>query len=409
MPFTLESKVLSNFTSGEPKVLEHTISNGEVSFCALNWGCTITSIMAPDNEGKSEEITLCYREYEDLIKEENFGPYYGAIIGRVANRINQGKFLLNNKQYELEINGNNCHLHGGNIGFDRKLFTSKTFKNENEAGVEFKNLSHSGEEGYPGTLEITIIYKLTAFNTIEIIEKAIMIQDKHADDDEDEDDDDGLSTPVNLTNHTYFNLSGNLKENIYLHKLQLNASNYTPYNKDCIPLGSIESVQNTLYDFTMNGGVELKQRIYKIGMNNEGEGKPGLDHNWCIDGGADPPIDLENMNLSSSLSSTVLEEPLLFLRHAATLIEPKSGRKLTVHTSKPGIQVYTYNWAEPVSDDETSPHFHSPHFQHNGIALETQYYPDTINQDLFPKHGGYIVSKNSSYHHKTIFSFGLSK
>ncbi len=361
-----------------PDVKEFTVSNGSLTMRVLNYGCTILSILAPDRYGEAEEITLCYRSYDDLIKPEHLGPYYGAVVGRVANRIGGGSFTLNGKLYNLALNNKSCSLHGGNIGFDKKLFkaTAQVIDGE-KVSLTFKYRSANGEEGYPGTLDIEVTYALTIYNTIEMTYCASFA-----------DITEGLSTPINLTNHSYFNLSGSLKRDVLDHKLMLPCSRYTPYDDDCIPTGEMASVYGSNFDFTKP--VVLGERILNV---IAGGGKVGLDHNWVVDGAADmDTLAVQKHNINFVMPNTPA------LRHAATLTDEVSGRQMKIHTSQPGIQVYTNNWA---SEDKAS----SPHIVHNAIALETQHFPDSVNKPSFPK--GSVIAPGEQYQQKSIFSFSV--
>jgi len=364
--------VLSREVAGD--VVEYTVSNGPMTMVVLNYGCTILSVLAPDKDGLAEEVTLSYRNFEELTKTGHLGPYYGAVVGRVANRIAEGKFELNGKVYTLATNNGPCALHGGISGFDKKVFkTAVNLMDGKSASLVFTYTSADGEEGYPGTLDVTVTYTLTVFNTIEMTYGAVLA-----------DPTEQLSTPVNLTNHCYFNLSGDIKRNIDGHKLRLSCSKYTPYDDNCIPTGELRSVQGTEFDFTAD--VVLGERIHTV---IAGGGKLGLDHNWAVDG----VEEAESMREKSLVAS--LEVPLL--RHVATLSDDISGRRLTVHSSQPGIQVYSYNWASKDMKD-------FPHTVHNAIALETQHFPNSINTPSFPSS---VLAPGHKYEHKSIFSFSV--
>jgi aldose 1-epimerase len=383
-----------------PAIVQYTVQNGKMSMVVLNYGATVISILAPDRNGNAEEITLSYRSYADLSQPEHFGPYYGAIVGRVANRIKDGTFDLNGKTYHLAKNNGPNSLHGGRIGFDRKVFSTRTYIAEDggdrgsSASLEFSYISPDGEEGYPGSLKVVVTYTLTSENTIEMTYHACIVNDGS--------DCAGvvesspsqpqpISTPVNLTNHTYFNLSGNLRSKILDHNLHLSCSAYTPYDEHCIPLGQITPVYNTPFDFQSSAaGVRLGERIPLI----DGGGRPGLDHNWVVD----DPIEPRGLEARETLDDVAASPLTLTLRPVAVLSEPVSGRVLTVHASQPGVQVYTNNWA---SEDPAA----YPHTQHNGICLETQHFPNSCNEPTFPS--GSIIKSGETYLHKAIFSFSV--
>ena len=399
----------SDATGGEP-VMQYTLKNLDdrgMSIVVCNYGCTILSILAADKEGVVEEVTLNHRSYSELIKPENHGPYYGAIVGRVANRIQGGTFNLNGQTYHIAKNtgeGQNTNtLHGGLVGFDQKVFKCRTTiaqdgDGDGYARLELSYLSPDGEEGFPGALKVTVTYTLTARNELVITYKAHLVTEEGEGEEEkeEEEEEEGmsreekkkmkkvvpLSTTVNLTNHTYFNLSGNLRNNILGHSLQLSCSSYTPYDEQCIPTGEIVHVEKTLFDFCSFGirGVPLAERVRFI----DAGGRPGLDHNWVVDGA----IEAYSIDVPDTTR----------LRHVATLTEPVSGRVLTVRSTQPGIQVYTNNWA---SEDSKL----YPHIQHNAIALETQHFPNSCNVDSFPK--GSILKQGETYSHTAVFCFSL--
>jgi len=342
----------------------------------LNYGCTILSVLAPDKDGIAEEVTLSYRSFEELVQPDHLGPYYGAVVGRVANRIANGKFDMNGMTYKLATNNGPCSLHGGISGFDKKIFkTAVNITAGKSASLVLTYTSVDGEEGFPGTLDVTVTYVLTAYNTIEMTYYAVLSNPTEM-----------LSTPINLTNHSYFNLSGSIKRNIDGHKLQLSCSKYTPYDDNCIPSGEQRDVKGTEFDFTAD--VVLGERLHTV---IAGGGRPGLDHNWAVDG-----VQEADRMRRGRLKATCDDEPLLC--HVGTLSDDVSGRRLTLHSSQPGIQVYTYNWASEDAKD-------FPHTVHNAVALETQHFPNSVNTPSFP--AGSVLAPGEKYHHKTVYSFSV--
>ena len=356
-----------------PSVDSWTLSNGSVSMEVLNYGCTILSITAPDRDGNVEEVTLNHRTYSELSDEANFGPYYGCVAGRVANRVAKGLFDLNGQTYRLPINNGENSLHGGLEGFNKKLFSVQSSVNEETGSgkIECNYTSKDGEEGYPGTINVIVVYTLTMQNSIEM-EYNVQLEEGQI-----------LKTIINLTNHTYFNMSGNCRDKAHDHTLQLSCSKYCPPNEKQIPTGDIVDVKGSSFDFTEP--TELGQRIDTI----DGCGEPGLDHNFVVDGALDTTLDMSSVAAGAGPA----------MRYVATLTHEKSGRKMILHASQPGVQVYTANW---LSKDNSE----HPFIQHNGVCLETQHFPDSINQPTFPS---CVLSPGETYNHKAIFSFAVTK
>lgn len=333
-------------------VYEIFLSNGEVSLTITNLGCCILSLQTPDKNGVLKNIVAGFPTIEDYLINRD---YLGCIVGRYANRIAAGSFILEGHKYQLAVNNETNHLHGGIEGFHKKLWAvADVNQSENEVGVVFKYLSKDSEENYPGNLLVTVSYSLNMQNQLCI--EYFAETDK--------------ATPVNLTNHSYFNLSGFDDPVIHDHLLQVNASHYTEKNERNLPTGSILPVVNTALDF---------KALKKIGVDiNAFPLDFGYDHNFVLDKG--------------SLHETVF---------AAELYESLSGRVLNVYTTKPAIQVYTANyWDGTVKGSQGC--FYQ---KHGAVALETQFFPDSPNQPGFPNT---ILYPDSQYHSKTIYEFGLA-
>lgn len=308
-----------------------------------NYGGIVTSIMVPDNEGELENVVL---GFDDLAKYEGEHPYFGAIIGRYGNRIANGVFEVDGAKYELATNDGNNHLHGGDQGFDKVLWEAE-ISDENSLSLSY--LSEDGEEGYPGNLEITVVYSLTDENELEIEYTATT--DK--------------ATPVNLTNHSYFNLSGNPTNTILSHELEIDAQYYTPVNDELIPTGEIAPVEGTPFDFTEPH--EIGARIDQV------EG--GYDHNFVL-----------------------RREPSDSLFLAATLYSPESGREMNVFTMEPGLQFYSGNFL----DGSLSAPDGTPYEKHAGLCLETQHFPNSPNEPDFPST---VLQPGEEYHTVTVYQF----
>jgi aldose 1-epimerase len=314
-------------------------------------GATITEIQAPDKNGKFNNIVLGFDTLNEYLNPQN--PYFGAIVGRVGNRIAKGKFTLNGKTYSLATNNGVNHLHGGIKGFDKVIWNADVIPSTNAASVKFSYLSKDGEEGYPGNCKATVTYVLTNTNSLEI----------HYDVSVDKD------CPVNLTNHTYFNLAGAEHGSILNHTIQINADYYTPVDETLIPTGEIKSVKSTPMDFTY---------AHKIGdLLQYVGGKPvGYDHNYVL-----------NKKESFSL--------------AASTYDSTSGRKMEVYTTEPGVQFYTGNFLDGSLHGKNGITYN----QYSAFCLETQHFPDTVNQPSFPSN---VLKAGQSYHTTTVFKFSTN-
>lgn len=322
-----------------------TLSNETLKIKISNYGGIITAIDMPNKNGSIENVVCGFDKLETYQSEEYLRscPYFGAIIGRFGNRIAKGHLEIEGKTYQLAINNGPNHLHGGFEGFDKKLFDAEVIDSEEEVGVILSYLSPDGEENYPGNLKITCIYTLNENNDLGI--------QYYAETDK--------TTIVNLTNHTYFNLTGH-KENILNHELELNATKITRLI-DQIPTGKILPVVGTAYDFTS------PRKIKAANLDK------GYDDNFVFDN----------------------EDGDLIL--AGTLSEVKSGRSIEIYTTQPGMQVYSGYWIPEFTIDGKKK-FGS----YSGIALETQHYPDSVHHPNFPS---VILKPGERYNQKTIYKF----
>lgn len=326
-----------------------TLSNdNQVTVKITNYGGIVTSIETPDKNGKIADIALGFEKLETYISPEYLGsyPYFGCICGRVCNRIGKGKFTLEGKTYELAINNGENHLHGGIVGYDRRLFSAEIVEDADKVGVKLSYLSPDMEEGYPGNLKVSCTYTLNNANELAMEYGAETDQ----------------TTIVNLTNHSYLNLTGNNAQ-IFDHELVLNAKNFTK-TVDLIPTGEIAPVAGTLLDFTS------KKKLGKdiAALEN------GYDDNFVLD---------------SQDGSLAL---------AAVLEEPTSGRKVEVLTTQPGIQLYTGRWIPELTIDGKT-----KFGRYTGLALETQHYPDSVNKPSFPT---VVLKPGEKLKETTIYKFG---
>ena len=321
------------------------VNDNRIIVQVTNYGAIITSIETPDKNGKCENIVCGFDRFEDYISEQYLGsyPYFGSIIGRVANRIANGKFTLEGKEYTLAVNNGPNALHGGLTGFDKKIWGAETIEADDKVGVRLSYTSPDMEEGYPGTLEVVCTYTLTNQNELKIDYEAVTDQ----------------TTILNLTNHTYFNLTAG-RENIMNHELELTAEAITEV-VNMIPTGRIVPVEGTAFDFRSKK---------KLGRDIAGL-KHGYDNNYVLD------------NNEGKLVYTGI------------LSEATTGRSVEVYTTQPGMQLYTGYWnPELIVDGKKK--FGS----YSGVALETQHYPDSINHKNFPSP---ILRPGEIYKETTIY------
>lgn len=320
---------------------------------AIDYGGIILSLEVPDRDGQVTDVALGYEHLEGYLEET---PYFGAIIGRYGNRIAGGAFTLEGETYTLAVNNGPNHLHGGLVGFDKVIWDAEPFENDTGAGVIFTYTSADGEEGYPGTLTTRVTYTLTDRNEL--------IFDYHATTDK--------ATPVNLTQHTYFNLAGDGSGDILGHELTLRAESYTPVDATLIPTGEIAPVAGTPFDFTTGKpiGAEIDADDEQLRYGG------GYDHNFVVD------------------------RRQCGLVHAAQVYEPTSGRVMDVHTTELGVQFYTGNFLDG-SITGKSGHVYE---HRNGFCLETQHYPDSPNQPEFPTT---ILLPGEEYTSQTVYAFSV--
>jgi len=314
-----------------------------------NYGGRVVSLWVPDKDGNFEDIVLGYETIDGYLQSNEI--YFGALIGRYGNRIANGKFTLNDSTYTLAQNNDNNHLHGGKKGFNNVVWDAHQ---PSDSELKLKYLSIDGDEGYPGNLNVTVVYKLTDNNELEI--NYIATTDK--------------ATPVNLTHHSFFNLQGAGKGSINNHVLQINAAYYTPIKTGVIPSGSLEKVEGTPFDFTkptlIGEQVNVNNEQIKYGF--------GYDHNFVLDG--------------------------LGLKTAAVVVEPNSGRKMEVITDEPGLQFYGGNFLDGKDIGKKQ----LPYDYRSAFCLETQHFPDSPNHEDFPST---ILNKGENYTSTCIYKFSI--
>ena len=335
------------------KVDIFTLTNSAKSEVKItNYGGRIVSIKTADKNGKFDDVALGYDTIDQYLNDSFF---FGGIIGRYANRIAKGKFSLNDKEYSLASNDGENHLHGGNKGFDTKIWQAKSSASKSGAKLTLTYLSKDGDENYPGNLSVTVIYTLTENNEIRIDYSAKTDQD----------------TIINLTNHAYFNLAGS--GSILNHHLQINSDYFTPTDSASIPTGNLNEVKNTPFDFShptaIGARIDQENEQLKFGQ--------GYDHNWVLRKNADK------------------------LALAAKVFDPASGRVLEVLTTEPGIQFYSGNFLNSVRglNDKI-------YQKREGFCLEPQHFPDSPNKANFPPT---VLRKGQQYKQITIYKFSLKK
>lgn len=332
------------------EVFVYTLKNrNNVQMQVINYGGIITSLLVPDKNGVLEDVVL---GFDTLSSYESGNPFFGSLIGRYGNRIGKGTFTLDGKQYTLAQNNNGEHLHGGLKGFDKRFWNIEEIPAANGQALKLTYTSSAMEEGYPGTLQVEVVYTLTNENEVKIDYKATT--DK--------------KTIINLTNHSYFNLTGNVKRDILDHQVMLYAHQFVPVGKTLIPTGELKDVTNTPFDFrsvsTIGARINDKDEQLENGQ--------GYDHTWVL-GNADS------------------------LKLAASVYEPVSGRAMEVFTTEPGVQFYTGNFLKgSIGKGGIA------YPKRFGFCLETQHYPDSPNKPNFPS---VVLGPGETYRSETIYHF----
>lgn len=329
------------------KVFLYTVSNGGMSFSVTNYGCVITSIVLPSCDGRRDDVVLGPPTFDALVAS---GSYFGAVVGRFANRIGGSRFSLNGTDYLLDKNDGKNSLHGGFFRWDKQLWDAELVDIGSACGVRFSRLSPDGEQGMPGNMKVELTYLLNTSNELSIHYKAVSDKD----------------TPVNFTNHSYFNLKGQGKS-IEGHVLSMNCSSYLEVDETLIPTGRILPVDGTPFDF------RKAKAIGKDLFDSALKGTNGYDHCYCVD------------NWQKGLVSF------------ASVTEPESGRTMTVSTDLPGVQLYTAN---SVGGNLGKSGF--VYSDHAGFCLETQYYPDTPNKPDFPS---CVLRAGEEFSSTTVYGF----
>jgi aldose 1-epimerase len=314
-----------------------------------NYGGIVTSLKVPDRRGKFDDVVLGFNDLDSYLKGH---PYFGALIGRYGNRIAKGRFTLNGVEYKLAVNNGENTLHGGLKGFDKVVWTAQESKAKSGPALTLTYVSKDGEEGYPGNLNVRVVYTLTNNNELRIDYTATTDKD----------------TVTNLTHHSYFNLAGEGNGDILSHQVLINATRFLPTDAGSIPTGELRNVAGTPFDFRklMAIGARINQDEEQLKLGN------GYDHTWIINGRG--------------------------MRLAAQAYEPTSGRRMQVWTTEPGMQFYTGNFLDGTLTGKSGKIYP----RRSGFCFETQHYPDSPNHPAFPTT---TLKKGATYRSTTIYKF----
>ena len=343
----VSSEIFGTMSDGREVQIFCLANDQRMEVRIINYGGIITSIKAPNRNGKPDDVVLGHDSLEGYLHRSR---YFGALIGRYANRIARGRFTLDGIGYQLAINNGHNHLHGGVRGFDKVVWQAQV----TDDGVELTYLSRDGEEDYPGNLNATVTYRLNDANELRI--------DYYATTDRD--------TIINLTNHSYFNLAGS--GTILDHELQIEADAFTPIDETLIPTGEIRNVKGTPMDFTSAAVIGARIGNHDDQLQIAG----GYDHNFVLRGDEDT------------------------LRAAAKVYEPQSGRALEVFTTQPGLQFYSGNFLDGTLVGKGG----RAYTKNSGCCFETQHFPDSPNQPQFPST---VLRPGEKYHQTTVFRFSV--
>lgn len=347
----IEKKLFGKLSNGN-EIFAYTLKNQNgMTAEIINYGAIVVSLTAPDRNGKFEDIVHGYDNIDSYVVDKN---YFGCIVGRYGNRIGKGKFLLEGKVYQLGINNGENHLHGGETGFSKRVWSAEPIESETDPALKLTYVSKDGEEGYPGTVTITVVYTLTKNNELKI--EYTGTTDK--------------TTVFNPTHHSYFNLSGNMNTTILDHELEINADKTTPVDNELITTGKYADVANTPMDFRLpkkiGKDINADYEQLKFGL--------GYDHNWVING----------YNKKEN--------------RVASLYEAGSGRYMEVYSDQPGLQFYSGNFLNGSVAGKKGIKYQ----YRSALCLETQCFPDSPNKPQFPSA---ILKPGDVYKQTTIYKF----
>ena len=331
------------------EIEQYTLTNSKGAIAKLiTYGATLSELWVPDKSGKRADVVLGFDNLAGYLGDH---PFFGATVGRYGNRIAKGKFSIDGKEYSLFLNNGPNSLHGGKVGFNRKVWKAEPLKTAHGAAVEFAYVSPDGEEGYPGALTTHVTYELSDDNSLKIT--------YHAETDK--------PTVVNLTNHSYFNLAGAGSGNILNEVLQLDADRYTPVDGTLIPTGELKSVDGTPFDFRKPTAIGAR--------NSQIPGIDGYDHNFVLNGEAGK------------------------LRKIGSVFDPASGRDMEIFSTEPGVQLYV-----SIGLNGSISGIGGAYAKFGALCLETQHFPDSPNHSNFPST---VVRPGKPYHSETIYKFSV--
>ncbi len=344
---SLSKMIFGKTPDGTPVEL-YVLKNGQITVKVMTYGAIITEIDTPDRNGKEGDVVLGFDSLEGYLGKH---PYFGATVGRVANRIAKGKFTLNGQEYTLAVNDGPNTLHGGLKGFDKVIWKAEPISRPDGPSIKLTRRSPDGEEGYPGNLDVSVQFTVTEHNELKIEYTATT--DK--------------ATPINLSNHSYFNLAGRTTEPVLGHELMLAAHHYTPVDETLIPTGEIAPVAGTPLDFTKPTDIGARIKELKVEPT-------GYDHNFVLDSGGKS------------------------LALAVRVYEPKTGRVMELSTTEPGVQFYTGNFLDGTTTGKDGIAYR----QHHAFCLEAQHYPDSIHHANFPSA---VLEPGKTYTQTTVYKF----
>lgn len=348
-PPAVKTDRFGSLPDGQVVTRYHLSNANGVSVAIINYGGILTEVNVPDRNGKAANVTLGFDDLQGYLRKD---PYFGALVGRYGNRIAKGQFTLEGKTYQLAKNNGPNSLHGGEVGFNERLWQAEPAESGGAPGLKLTYISADGEEGYPGELTSTVIYTLNDKNELKIVYTATTTK----------------ATPINLTNHAYWNLAGEGNGTVLDHVLTLNCDKYLPVDDTLIPTGELAPVKGTPMDFTTPH--KIGERIAKVG------GDPtGYDHCYVVNGERGK------------------------LRQAAKVVEEKSGRVMEVFTTEPGIQFYTGNFLDGSPANGGYP-------KNGALCLEAQVFPNSPNTPSFPNS---ILRPGETYRQTTVHRFSVAK
>jgi aldose 1-epimerase len=352
-----KSKEKESMKQSEQKIQAFTLTNKNGCEAKItNFGGKVMTLKVPDKNGNIGDVVLGYETAEEYVEGN---PFFGAMVGRYGNRIGDASFTLDGTTYELPKNDGDNHLHGGPEGFHNVIWNAEKTTREGNEALKLKYVSEDGEMGYPGKLDVTVIYTLTQENELKIEYEATTSK----------------ATVLNLTHHSFFNLKDAGESKILDHELTINGEFFTPVSKELIPTGEIRPVENTPMDFTevktMGDGINSDYQQIQYGN--------GFDHNWVLNKAERGKLTL-----------------------AATVYEPTTGRKMEVYTTEPGMQFYAGNFLDGTDVGKNDVAYE----QRTGFCLETQHFPDSPNQAHFPSP---VLKPGETYTQTTIYKFSTGK